>query len=47
VQSATTATEVVSLTHTRNGVRRTNLVLYRTTDGGGHWDRTPVPLPSR
>lgn len=47
VQSTTTATEVVSVTHAQDGVTRTNLVLYRTTDGGGHWARTRVPLPSR
>jgi hypothetical protein len=47
VQSASTATETVPLTHTQDGVRRTNLVVYRTTDGGDHWQQTPVPLPSR
>lgn len=47
VQSASTATETVPLIHTQDGVRRTNLVLYRTTDGGDHWQRTLVPLPSR
>jgi hypothetical protein len=47
VQSATTATEVVSVSHTQHGIERTNLVLYRTTDGGGHWKRTPVALASR
>jgi hypothetical protein len=47
VQSATTATETIPVTHTQDGVPRTNLVVYRTTDGGDHWRQTPVALPSR
>ena len=47
VQSATSATEAVPETHTQDGVQRTNLVVYRTIDGGSDWQRTLVPLPSR
>lgn len=47
VQSARTATETIPVTHTQDGVTRTNFVVYRTTDGGGQWQRAPVPLPSR
>jgi hypothetical protein len=36
VQSATIATEAVPVSHTQDGVPRTNLVVYRTTDGGDH-----------
>lgn len=47
VQSGAAATETIPVTHTWGGVKRTNLILYRTADGGNHWQRTPVPLPSR
>jgi hypothetical protein len=47
VQSATTATETLPVTHTQGGVRRTNLVVYRLTDGGSSSIETAVPLPSR
>jgi hypothetical protein len=47
VQSATTATEALAVTHTQGGVRRTNLVVYKLIDGGGGSIETTVRLPSR
>jgi photosystem II stability/assembly factor-like uncharacterized protein len=47
VRSSTAATEVVPVTHTdtRTHQTLTNLVVYRTADGGAHWHRSAVGLP--
>jgi photosystem II stability/assembly factor-like uncharacterized protein len=46
-RSATAATEIVPVTHTdaRDHHTLTNLLAYRTTDGGSHWQRIAVALP--
>ncbi len=46
-RSATAATEVIPVTHTQPREHRTltNLLAYRTTDGGAHWQRMTVALP--
>jgi hypothetical protein len=44
-RSATSATVVVPVTHTEHDHRTlTNLLAYRTTDGGAHWQRIAVAL---
>jgi hypothetical protein len=46
-RSATAATEVVPVVHTSTDTHHTltNLLVYRTTDGGARWQRTAVALP--
>jgi hypothetical protein len=46
-RSPTAATEVVPVTHTDPRTHRTltNLLAYRTTDSGAHWQRIAVALP--
>ena len=48
-RSATAATEIVPVTHAdaRDHRTLTNLLAYRTTDGGTHWQRIAVGLPQR
>ena len=48
-RSATAATEIVPVTHTDHATHRTltNLLVYRTTDGGTRWQRIAVALPHR
>jgi hypothetical protein len=47
IESSTTATVVASATTgTTAHTRRTELVAYRTTDGGTHWTHTLIHLPT-
>jgi hypothetical protein len=47
VQDARTAAIVITATTGSLGAhdRRTDLVAYRTTDGGTHWTPTVITLP--
>lgn len=48
IESSTTATVVVAATTGTRAAhtRRTELVAYRTVDGGSHWTHTLIHLPT-